>query len=94
MTIARWEFSADGNGATTQIAHTKPLELEAVGTFGSGTVTLEQLANDGSTWYEVGGVSITADGSVGVLRLAHGSYRAVLAGSTTPSLTVTLQEVI
>ena len=93
--VADWKFTADGNGTGQQISQVFPLELEAVGTFGSGTVTLEQLGNDGATWYAISGVSISADGTAGVLRLApQCTFRAVLSGSTSPDLTVTLQEVI
>lgn len=91
----RWEFNADGTGAIYSLDHAMPLEMEAVGTFGSGTVQLQQLGRDGTTWYDITGMSLTSNGTVGVLRIPYGTkVRAMLAGSTSPNLVVSLTEVI
>jgi hypothetical protein len=48
-------------------------------TFGGGSVRLETLAGDGSTWVPVS--SLTANGHVG-LSLYPGSYRVAIATAT------------
>lgn len=95
---ALWTFSADGNGDWVRFSgHTKPLQLVATSTdWGGGTITLEASFDGGSTSYSVAGVSMTANGAIGELRLSVGeSVRAVLSGATSPAeIKVKLVEVI
>lgn len=54
----------------------------ATATFGGGTVKLQVLLADGSTWVDVAGGSLTAAGATAVLWLPPGSYRVNIATAT------------
>ena len=58
----------------------------AIGTFGGGTLTLQTLAPDGTTYVSLGtAVALTANGVAGFSAPA-GLLRATLTGSAGPSL--------
>jgi hypothetical protein len=94
--IGSWTFAANGNGAWVNCNHASPLTFHAQGTFGSGTVTAEYSLDGGTTAIPVTGVSLAANGnSGGPYRAAQGTLvRPVLAGATSPSITVQLLEVV
>lgn len=56
------------------------------GTFGSGTLKLQRLSQDGVTYVDIASASMTAAGSVGVVLGQGATVRAVLSGATAPSL--------
>lgn len=90
--LSTWTFAADGNGTAFVLTHRSPFEMVCYGTFGSGTVTAQFSPDGGTTWIDVAGVSVAANGKV-VLGGAPGdSFRPVLTGSSSPSLTVVLRE--
>ena len=61
--------------------------LQAIGTFGSGTVALEASPDGGTTWYRVS--TLTANGmNVVNTGLTDTLFRINLTGATSPSLTV------
>jgi hypothetical protein len=59
-----------------------PSTFSATATFGGGTVKLQVLLPDGSTWVDVAGGSLTAAGMTAVLWLPQGQYRANIATAT------------
>lgn len=59
-----------------------PSLFMATATFGGGTVKLQVLLPDGSTWVDVAGGSLTAAGTSAVLWLPPGSYRVNVATAT------------
>lgn len=80
-------LSADG--ATTAVRCVDGIEyqIEAEGTWGSGTLTPQKKSYDG-TWIALGDTTLTADGAINV-RVPRGTeIRANLAGATNPSLKV------
>lgn len=61
------------------------VQFSAIGTFGDGTLIVEQRHSDG-TWRTIVGTSFTANTSK-VIDVASGSaLRATLSGATTPSI--------
>jgi hypothetical protein len=100
-----------GNGSTSGANIVNPNNgtdifqtVSASGTFGSGTLTIEQSVDGGSTWFDVtdsvGTVTFTADGAVRTFLLGNNDpvaaeqiqIRGTLAGSTSPSLTVVIAD--
>lgn len=61
----------------------------AWGTFGGGTCTLQLSPDDGTTWIDVPGASLAANGAVN-FSLGPCRLRASLAGATTPNLSAKL----
>lgn len=53
--------------------------FQATATFGGGTVKLQSLLSDGTTWVDVAGASLTAAGQTVGLYLPAGQYRANIA---------------
>lgn len=100
MTVASWTFSADGNGDGVIVTPKSEMQLVISGTIGSGTVTFQVSFDGGSTWLSVRdssgtAISFTATGVYGGFRASQGEMiRAVLTGSTSPTLTVELREVV
>lgn len=92
-----WSFSANGNGAWVELEHTRPLDLVAYGTWGSGSLTFECSPDGGTNVINItdSDLPLTANGIIGPIRLPRGFYvRPVLASATSPSLTVKLFEAI
>lgn len=58
--------------------------FSAVGTFNSGTFTLQRLGPDGQTWVSVA-TALTANGG-NVSDLPPGKYQVTVTGSTTASV--------
>jgi hypothetical protein len=54
----------------------------ATATFGGGSVKLQVLLPDGTTWVDVAGGSLTAAGATAGLALPPGSYRANITTAT------------
>lgn len=64
--------------------------LDVVATFGGGSVALERLGPDGSTWLTLeSALTITAAGSSGAVALPPGSYRLNLTTASAVYATVT-----
>ena len=63
------------------------VQVSAIGTFGGGTLVIEQLHSDG-TWRSIADASYTANASKVVDVASGSSLRATLSGSTTPSIFV------
>jgi hypothetical protein len=98
--VARFSVTADGNTTGIALAHRAPLVAFAYGSsFGSGTIALE-FSFDNSTWVAVkdyGGtaVSFTANGMSKKIELPQGvRVRTATTGSTNPSVTVSITEVV
>lgn len=91
-----WDFTASGNGTGQAVNASNPLQFEARGTFGGGTVTLESSLDGGTSWFPVSGVSLTAAGRANQLIYASWGevFRAVLTGATSPTVTAQLVEVM
>lgn len=92
--LGEWTFSADGNGASQQLNHRNAFDIDAWGTWGSGTLTVQYSPDNGTTWITVSGVSLTANGSATMGGVPGDLFRPVLAGATNPSLTVKLRETV
>lgn len=61
-------------------------QLAAIGTWGGGSATFEQLGPDGSTYLTVG-TAITANGTQ-VVEVPEGSFRWTIATATAVSVAV------
>lgn len=91
MTIAAKQLlsaSADANGTALALSarvEGDTMGIIARGTFGGGTVTI-QVSFDGTNWASTD-VTFTADGYK-ELRVVANYVRAVLAGSTSPTVVV------
>lgn len=81
-------FTANATGTALAIDHTNDgyFCFYATGTFGSGTAKL-QVSLDGTTYVDVTGASLTADGYK-VCQVFGRFLRAVLSGATTPVLSI------
>lgn len=81
---------ADGNGPAVEWKGGSGT-FAARGTFGSGTLKMQYCPGDASTatsgnWVDVADTGMTAAGQVN-FSLGNGYVRAVLSGSTAPSIT-------
>jgi len=96
--VAEWTFDADGNGAWVDLEHIAPFNIVGYGsTWGSGSVTFQCSPNGGTDVIPVTDTNLplTANGIVGVVRLPDGfSVRPVMAGSTSPDVTIELYETV
>jgi hypothetical protein len=87
-----------GDGVVTNFRNNKA-NIYIFGTFGSGTVTIETQAPDGSTWIQErdrtgSAFSVTDDEIVPLGNLVYGQkIRLQLSGSTTPSIDAFIQRV-
>ena len=77
---------------TTSIHHHETtgvpgVQFSAIGTFGGGTLIVEQKHSDG-TWRAIAGASYTASVSKVIDVACGSSLRATLSSSTTPSVFV------
>lgn len=79
----RWDFTADGNGTSTQFSGGKAT-LSAIGTFGGGTLKWQRSINN-STWVDISTATGTSNYDINV-ECGSCQIRPVLSGSTTPSL--------
>lgn len=79
-------LSADGASAAVLCEGRTVYQIEAVGTFGGGTITPEKLARDQSTWIVLGESTLTADGAINVEVPRNSQIRVSLSGATTPSI--------
>lgn len=93
--LGKWTFSADGNGTAVSLdTITRPFELIAYGTWGSGTLTAQFSPDGGTTYIAVTGVSLMANGYAVLGATKGDKFRPVLTGSTNPSLTILARETI
>jgi hypothetical protein len=85
-------LSADGQLSPDANSRNKDKYAFAVfGTWGSGTLKFQGRLRGGSTWFDITDASWTED-ATGVLdACASWDIRADLSGSTSPSLTVSLE---
>ena len=85
-------FNLNANGSTPIIAPTNlnangsTLELFVTGTFGGGSVIVEQ-SPDGVNWFSVG-TAVTARSRTTISIFSGSRLRITLSGATAPSLTV------
>lgn len=61
--------------------------LDAVATWGGGSLTLQRLGPDGSTLLDAA-TALTANGTSGAIALPPGSYRLTIATATAVYVTV------
>jgi hypothetical protein len=81
-------FAADGSSDTFTMQYDESnIGFTAMGTWGSGSLTLQCSPDGGTTWFKVG-TAVTANGYQRVTDLSDTMFKFVLSGSTTPSLTV------
>lgn len=93
--VADQTISADGNGAAVILTHRCAFQIDAYGTWGGGTLTLQYSPDNGSTWITIPGISLTANGNTGSLGGVFGDQiRTVMTGSTSPSLTIKFRETV
>lgn len=91
--ITSWTFAADDTGEAEGGAGWADRSLQVAGTFGSGTLTW-QGSNDGTNWVTLtdplgNNLTFTAVGIKQILQVCR-FMRPSFAGSTAPTLTVTL----
>ena len=89
MSSTTTTLSADGTTSihTHETNGVAGVQFSAIGTFGGGTLIVEQKHSDGN-WRAIAGGSYSASASK-VIEVASGSsLRATLSGSTTPSIFV------
>lgn len=96
MIVRTWNLTSNTSGEWAVCNHSLPLTFHAQGAFGGGTVTAEYSLDGGTTAIPISGVSLSSNGnSGGPYRAAQGTMvRPVLAGASSPSVTVTLLEVV
>jgi len=85
------EITADGASGAVRCDGTV-YQIEAEGTFGSGTVTPQKKSYDG-TWIALGTTSLTADGAINVEVPSGANIRANLSGATSPSIKVHITKI-
>ena len=84
--------SADGNSAAFVIDFASTdSDIEVSGSFGGGTVKIQRLSQDGSTWIDSRDLSrvvvnITSDEIVPIALPYNTTIRLNLAGATTPNI--------
>lgn len=93
--IAETSFAADGTSSAFVLTHRGTMQLDAQGTWGSGTLTAQMSPDNGTTWRTIPGISLTSDTDFPPVfgGVQGDQVRFVLAGSTNPTLTVKLREV-
>jgi hypothetical protein len=79
-------LSADGASAAVLCEGRTVYQIEAVGTFGGGTITPQKLARDQATWLTLGESTLTASGAINVEGPRNSQIRVSLAGATAPSI--------
>lgn len=87
---------ASATGASVAVGFGGDYVLAVAGTFGGGTVGLQMLGPDGSSWIAIadasGAIALTAAGAT-VVSIPAGSYRATITGATGAELHATLRSV-
>ena len=100
------DISADGNTYLCDVVKPRTLvewfaTIHVTGTFGSGTVTLATSVDDGSTLVAIptADFELTANGAENIDKLGYSGTNdgaiklyAVMTGSTTPTVTVTVHD--
>lgn len=85
--MGMFTLTADGS-STAFTAHPGEVVLQAAGTFGSGTLTVEKQLSDDSTWQAFEDGAFTSGPISQIITLAPGQpIRVTLAGATSPSIT-------
>lgn len=84
--------TADGNSASDAVrpAANSKVEIVATGTFGSGTVRLQQAVDNALSEWVNKGTGLTAAGSEVIEIIDPNPIRVNISGSTAPSLNVWL----
>lgn len=86
--IGEEQQSLAADGQTTKVYFSGGRGTMTVfGTFGGGTVKLQRSVDNGTTWIDVSGASVTANGQTN-FEFSACYLRADLSGATTPSVTV------
>lgn len=77
--------AASATGATTavELREGGVYNWEAYGTWNSATATLQRSPDGGTTWYDVSGASLSADGGYQDIPLGSGYYRVNFSGTPT-----------
>lgn len=79
-------LTADGAGSAVVCEGRTIYQIEAVGTFGGGTVVPQKLARDQTTWLTLGDSTLTADGAINVEVPRNSQIRVSLSGATSPNI--------
>ncbi len=96
LTLKEWSIAADTTTADwLNLIHRTPMTFAAYGGFGSGTITVEVSPDGGTNTYLLADLECTDDFVSGPVTLPQGySIRPIMAGSTTPTVTVELVETV
>lgn len=85
--MAQYKLTADGN--TDEFSLSGTMRVNVSGTFGSGTLTLQQeVPAQSGNWVDIENSDKTALADYIFDGVGVGRYRFNLSGSTSPSLTV------
>lgn len=79
-------LTADGNSDSVRCTGTL-YQIEAEGTFGSGTITPQKKSYDG-TWISLGEATLTDSGAINVQVPVGAEIRAALSGATSPDVKI------
>lgn len=82
--------ASNGSSAWASIIGDGLINIYISGTMGGGTVTLEALAPDGSTYVACAGGAFTSAG-LHVINAASFTGRVTLSGATSPSISVWIE---
>ena len=85
-------FTADAD-SPNQFQATGSIRVHAEGTFGGGTLTLQEFQPD-ETWDDVDGSAKQQDGDYIFDVLSLSTFRFSLTGSTTPTISVVVKGAI
>lgn len=86
--------AASATGASFSLSVSGRYCFSAAGTFDGGTVSLQMLGPDGSTWFDVGDEATMTSVGAGIAELPSGDYRAgITGGSGSVSVYATLKSV-
>lgn len=85
-------LSADGQTDWVRCTYGTVYQIEAEGSFGSGTITPQKKSYDG-TAITLGDTTLTANGAINVEVPTGAEIRVDLSGSTSPSLKVHISKI-
>lgn len=80
-------LTANGSTDWLTTVHTD-YQMEAVGTFGGGTITVEKLAVDQSTAITLDDKTLTGEGAINIEAPRGVKIRATLSGATSPDVDI------
>ena len=80
-------LTADGSTEWV-LTETTGYQMEAVGTFGGGTVTVEKLAVDQTSAITLDDKTLTSEGAINIEAPRGVKIRATLSGATSPDIDI------